>query len=191
MTYANQKGDERTITIKGIDEADNQKGEVSWIAPIARALLKARVGDEVVLQTPGGVERIEVVEVNYPRPPRARGFDARHAQHGGLALQGAHHLGRCSRSRTESSSRSSLVSEARSSPMSMWVMSASAEATAEATSASTPLAVLQRDGDAGLERRTGCSAHSTVIQRSLSRSNRRLPTLQSAVCTVRPSPRPR
>ncbi len=41
---------------------------MSWIAPIARALLKAKVGDEVILQTPGGVERIEVVEVNYPKP---------------------------------------------------------------------------------------------------------------------------
>jgi transcription elongation factor GreB len=68
VTYANRKGDERTITIKGIDEADSSRGEVSWIAPIARALLKARVGDEVMLQTPGGVERIEVLEVVYPRP---------------------------------------------------------------------------------------------------------------------------
>ena len=68
VTYANDKGDERTITIKGIDEADSTKGEVSWIAPVARALLKARVGDEVALQTPGGLERIEVVEVQYPAP---------------------------------------------------------------------------------------------------------------------------
>ena len=68
VTYANDKGDERTITIKGIDEADSTKGEVSWIAPVARALLKARVGDEVVLQTPGGLERIEVVDVTYPAP---------------------------------------------------------------------------------------------------------------------------
>jgi transcription elongation factor GreB len=68
VTYANQHGDERTITIKGIDESDSTQGEVSWIAPIARALLKAKVGDEVMLQTPGGVERIEVVEVNYPKP---------------------------------------------------------------------------------------------------------------------------
>ena len=68
VTYANHKGDERTITIKGIDEADNQKGEVSWIAPIARALLKARVGDEVSLQTPGGIEHIEVLDVTYPAP---------------------------------------------------------------------------------------------------------------------------
>ena len=68
VTYANAAGSERTITIKGIDEADNLHGEVSWIAPIARALLKARVGDEVPLMTPGGVERIEVIEVTYPAP---------------------------------------------------------------------------------------------------------------------------
>jgi transcription elongation factor GreB len=68
VTYANAAGDERTITIKGIDEADSLAGEVSWIAPIARALLKAHEGDEVALVTPGGVERIEVVEVRYPRP---------------------------------------------------------------------------------------------------------------------------
>ena len=68
VTYANQRGDERTITIKGIDEADSAHGEVSWIAPIARALLKARVGDEVTLMTPGGAEKIEVLEVEYPAP---------------------------------------------------------------------------------------------------------------------------
>jgi transcription elongation factor GreB len=68
VTYADGSGRERTITIKGIDEADNLAGEVSWISPIARALLKARVGDEVALVTPGGSERIEVVEVRYPAP---------------------------------------------------------------------------------------------------------------------------
>ena len=68
VTYANERGDERTITIKGIDEADNLKGEVSWVSPIARALLKAREGDEVRLSTPGGVETIEVIEVRYPKP---------------------------------------------------------------------------------------------------------------------------
>ena len=60
-------GEERTITIKGIDEADNLAGEVSWVAPIARALLKAREGDEVTLITPKGPQRIEVVEVRYPK----------------------------------------------------------------------------------------------------------------------------
>ncbi|HZF81703.1 MAG TPA: transcription elongation factor GreB [Rubrivivax sp.] len=68
VTYANAAGAEHTITIKGIDEADNLQGEVSWIAPIARALLKAREGDEVQLVTPGGVEKIEVLEVRYPAP---------------------------------------------------------------------------------------------------------------------------
>ncbi|WP_349745256.1 transcription elongation factor GreB [Roseateles cavernae] len=68
VTYANAKGEERTITIKGIDESDSLAGEVSWISPIARALLKAREGDEVQLMTPGGVERLEVLEVSYPPP---------------------------------------------------------------------------------------------------------------------------
>jgi len=68
VTYANPRGEERTITIKGVDEADNLGGEVSWISPIARALLKSRVGDEVQLMTPGGPERVEVVAVRYPAP---------------------------------------------------------------------------------------------------------------------------
>ncbi len=67
-TYANARGEERTVTIKGIDESDSLAGEVSWISPIARALLKAREGDEVKLVTPAGVETIEVVEVRYPAP---------------------------------------------------------------------------------------------------------------------------
>ncbi|MDZ7591752.1 MAG: transcription elongation factor GreB [Rubrivivax sp.] len=71
VTYANAAGQERTVTIKGIDEADSLKGEVSWISPIARALLKAREGDEVQLVSPGGVERIEVVAVRYPAPGQA------------------------------------------------------------------------------------------------------------------------
>jgi transcription elongation factor GreB len=68
VTYANARGEERTITIKGIDEADNLAGEVSWISPVARALLKAREGDEVQLMTPGGPETLEIIEVRYPRP---------------------------------------------------------------------------------------------------------------------------
>jgi transcription elongation factor GreB len=71
VTYANHKGEERTITIKGVDEADNLHGQVSWVAPIARALLKARVGDEVRLQTPGGPETLEVLQVQYPAPGEA------------------------------------------------------------------------------------------------------------------------
>jgi len=68
VTYVNSRDEERTITIKGIDESDSLAGEVSWIAPMARALLKARVGDEVQLMTPGGVEHIDVLAVTYPAP---------------------------------------------------------------------------------------------------------------------------
>ena len=68
VTYSNSRGEERTIRILGVDEADNLAGEVSWISPIARALLKARLGDEVKLQTPAGMETIEVLEVRYPTP---------------------------------------------------------------------------------------------------------------------------
>ena len=71
VTYADGDGVEHTITIKGIDEADHLNGEVSWVAPIARALLKAREGDEVQLMTPGGLQRLEVIEVRYPAPGRA------------------------------------------------------------------------------------------------------------------------
>jgi len=67
VTYVEEAGDERTVTILGIDEADSLKGEVTWIAPIARALLKAREGDVVKLVTPVGVQEIEVLSVHYPK----------------------------------------------------------------------------------------------------------------------------
>ncbi len=66
VTYADARGEERTVTIMGIDEADSLQGQVSWISPIARALLKSRVGDEVRLVTPQGVQEIEVLDVHYP-----------------------------------------------------------------------------------------------------------------------------
>ena len=68
VTFVNQRDQERTVTIKGIDEADSLRGEISWISPVARVLLKARVGDELQLMTPGGLEQIEVVAVHYPAP---------------------------------------------------------------------------------------------------------------------------
>ena len=68
VTYANQHGEQRTITIRGVDEADSTQGEVSWVAPVARALLKAQVGDEVTLMTPGGAQQLEVLAVSYPAP---------------------------------------------------------------------------------------------------------------------------
>lgn len=70
VSYAEESGLERTITIMGIDEADNTLNQVSWISPVARALLKARVGDVVRLQMPGGVQDIEVLSVTYPAPSR-------------------------------------------------------------------------------------------------------------------------
>ena len=67
VIYVEEAGDERTVTILGIDEADSLKGEVTWISPIARALLKAREGDVVKLVTPVGVQEIEVLSVHYPK----------------------------------------------------------------------------------------------------------------------------
>ena len=68
VTVAEDDGTERTLTIKGIDEADSHQGEVSWISPIARTLLRARVGDVLPLATPLGMREIEVLHVQYPAP---------------------------------------------------------------------------------------------------------------------------
>lgn len=57
---------ERTVNIVGIDETDATKGYISWISPMARALIKAREGDTVVLRTPGGEETLQILEVSYP-----------------------------------------------------------------------------------------------------------------------------
>lgn len=65
VTYATAAGDERTVRIVGVDEARLEEGEVSWISPIARALLKAEEGDTVELRTPAGPESIEVVKISY------------------------------------------------------------------------------------------------------------------------------
>jgi transcription elongation factor GreB len=65
VTYTTADGAERTVRIVGIDEADLARGEVSWVSPIAKALLKAREGDTVNLRTPAGLETVEVVEIRY------------------------------------------------------------------------------------------------------------------------------
>jgi transcription elongation factor GreB len=65
VTYARKDGAEQTVTIVGIDEADLDRARVSWVSPVARALLKAQEGDTVDLRTPSGVERIEVIEIRY------------------------------------------------------------------------------------------------------------------------------
>lgn len=68
VTYVDEADVERTITILGIDEADSLKAQVTWVSPIARALLKAREGDVVKLVTPAGVQEVEVLSVHYPKP---------------------------------------------------------------------------------------------------------------------------
>src|SRR5688572_28145593 len=69
VTYATRKGEETTVRIVGIDETDPAQHYVSWISPIARALIKCREGDTVQLRTPGGVEDLEIVEVRYETIP--------------------------------------------------------------------------------------------------------------------------
>ncbi len=66
VCYATADDVERSVTIVGVDEADSNIGRVSWVSPIARALLKAREGDTVELRTPNGPELIEVVSITYP-----------------------------------------------------------------------------------------------------------------------------
>jgi transcription elongation factor GreB len=67
VTYEDESGLQRTVTILGIDEADNLKQQVSWVSPIARTLLRAQVGDVVRLSSPGGNQDIEIIRVAYPK----------------------------------------------------------------------------------------------------------------------------
>ena len=66
VSYSDTVGEDHTVTIVGIDEADPLNGRISWISPVARALIKARAGDVVTLRTPGGIEELDVFEVRYP-----------------------------------------------------------------------------------------------------------------------------
>jgi transcription elongation factor GreB len=68
VTYENQAGEETTVTIVGIDELDPLHGKISWISPVARALIKAREGDSVMLRTPSGLDELTIIEVSYPAP---------------------------------------------------------------------------------------------------------------------------
>lgn len=68
VNYSDSAGEEHTVTIVGIDEADPLNGKISWISPVARALIKAREGDVVTLRTPGGIEDLDVIEIRYPLP---------------------------------------------------------------------------------------------------------------------------
>jgi len=65
VTVSDQRGNRRTVSIVGVDEIDPGRGYISWVSPMARALLKAREGDTVILRKPGGVDELEVVRVRY------------------------------------------------------------------------------------------------------------------------------
>ena len=65
-TYAEDDGAEQTITIVGVDEADLDKGKVSWVSPVARAILKSEVGDRVAVRSPAGRREVEIVSIGYP-----------------------------------------------------------------------------------------------------------------------------
>jgi transcription elongation factor GreB len=73
VAYRTSRGERQQVTIVGVDEVDPGQRRVSWVSPIARALLKAREGDTVQFMTPSGPETVEVLEVSYPAsaiPPR-------------------------------------------------------------------------------------------------------------------------
>src|SRR5688572_16414507 len=63
VTYATRAGAEHTVSIVGMDEVDTRRGRVSWISPIAKALLRKQPGDVLRVATPGGVQEIEVIDV--------------------------------------------------------------------------------------------------------------------------------
>jgi transcription elongation factor GreB len=66
VTYANDRDEEITVTIVGVDEADMAAGKISIGSPVALALLRARRGDEVTVRTPRGPETLEIVDIVYP-----------------------------------------------------------------------------------------------------------------------------
>ena len=68
VTYEDDAGVQTTITILGVDEADTLASEVSWLSPVATALLKSNVGDEVQMSMPDGMHTLSMVAVSYPKP---------------------------------------------------------------------------------------------------------------------------
>jgi transcription elongation factor GreB len=67
VRYANAAGAERVVSIVGTDEIDLNRNHISWVSPLARALMKSEAGDSVVLQVPGGTEHLTVLDVCYER----------------------------------------------------------------------------------------------------------------------------
>ena len=69
VRYVNASGAERVVSIVGSDEVDLDRGHISWVSPLGRALMKSAADDEVVLQAPGGTENLTVLDVRYERIP--------------------------------------------------------------------------------------------------------------------------
>ena len=67
VRYANAAGTERVVSIVGADEVDLDRNYISWLSPLARALMKSGPGDQVILRAPGGTEELEILEVQYQR----------------------------------------------------------------------------------------------------------------------------
>lgn len=72
VRYANPGGTEREVSIVGVDEVDLDRHHISWMSPLARALMKSAAGDHVALHAPGGTEKLEILEVRYQRIPVER-----------------------------------------------------------------------------------------------------------------------
>ena len=69
VRFSNAKGDEREVSIVGADEVDLNRNYISWVSPLARALMKSKEGDRVILRAPGGTEQLEILEVRYDEIP--------------------------------------------------------------------------------------------------------------------------
>ena len=69
VRYANASGTERVVSVVGLDEVDLDRNYISWVSPLARALMKSGAGDRVVLHAPGGTEQLQILEVRYQRIP--------------------------------------------------------------------------------------------------------------------------
>ena len=69
VRFANASGTERVVSVVGADEVDLDRNHISWVSPLARALMKSGAGDRVVLRAPGGTEELEILEVRYKRIP--------------------------------------------------------------------------------------------------------------------------
>jgi transcription elongation factor GreB len=67
VRYANSAGLEREVSIVGVDEVDLDRNQISWVSPLARALMKSAPGDHVILRAPGGTEQLEILDVRYER----------------------------------------------------------------------------------------------------------------------------